>query len=474
MQDPAHNKAPSREQWQAVEQLFLKALELPTDKRAAFLDDACVADTTLREELDSLLAAHDEQHGFLDEMDASSAVALMHDMQPEAARTYGAYQVVREIGRGGMGKVYLAERRDGQFSQQVALKVVKGGLDTAGISQRFLQERQILAQLQHPNIARLLDGGLSTAGDPYFVMEYIDGQPLLMYCDAQRLSVDARIRLFVKVCEAVQYAHQNLIVHRDLKPGNILVTPAGDVKLLDFGIAKLIADGEMEAPEPLTETGFKAMTPEYASPEQVRAEVITTATDVYALGVILYEMLVGCRPYQFDRRSMQEVVQAICINEPARPLRALDLPALNLHPVPQIAANRGLSMPRLQRTLKGDVEAILLKALQKESSARYATVQAIREDLERYLARLPVKSRAGSLGYVFNKFIRRHRFAVAGLGLFILCLAVFSIVLGVQANRLAAERDRSQREAEKAVAVADFLESILSQHVPHWGIAMSQ
>lgn len=465
MQDQAHQKAPSPEEWQAVASLFLKALEFPKADRAAFLDTACVGNSALREELDALLAAHEDEDVFVDEMDAASAAALLHEAHPQKAQTYGAYEVVREIGRGGMGKVYLAERTDGQFSQEVALKVVKGGLDTAGISQRFLQERQILARLQHPNIARLLDGGVGVSGDPYFVMEYIDGQPLLVYCDAERLSLDARLRLFVKVCEAVQYAHQNLVVHRDLKPGNILVTRDGEVKLLDFGIAKLIAAGElgagkMNAPEPLTETGFKAMTPEYASPEQVRAEAVTTATDVYALGVILYEMLVGCRPYQFDRRSMQDVVQAICINEPVRPLKALDIPELQLAAPDQIASARTLSLPRLRRALKGDIESILLKALQKEPMERYATVQAFREDLDRYLGRMPVESRAGSWGYVVTKFIRRHRLAVAGMSLFVLCLAMFSIVLGIQANRLADERDRSQREAEKAGAVADFLESI--------------
>ncbi len=460
MQEQAHQQPPSHEEWQKISALFEQVLEMPVTEREAFLDTACTDNAALRSELDSLLAAHEEEDTFLDQMDASSAVALLHDAHPRHAQTYGAYQVVREIGRGGMGKVYLAERTDGQFSQEVALKVVKAGLDTAGISQRFLQERQILARLQHPNIARLLDGGLGASGDPYFVMEFIDGQPLLVYCDAQQLSLDARLQLFVKVCEAVQYAHQNLVVHRDLKPGNILVTNEGEVKLLDFGIAKLIEAGEMDIPELHTETGFKAMTPEYASPEQVRAEAVTTATDVYALGVILYEMLVGCRPYHFDRRSMQEVVQAICIDEPVRPLRALDDASLQLHTPEHIAAKRDLSLPRLRRALKGDIEAILLKALQKDPKDRYATVQALREDLERYLGRLPVESRAGSLGYVFAKFIRRHRLAVAGMSLFVLCLAIFSVVLGMQANRLADERDRSQREAEKALAVSNFLESI--------------
>ncbi|CAN0400250.1 unnamed protein product, partial [Laminaria digitata] len=284
------------EGWKDVERIFIAALDLPSEARPDYLTKACAGNETLRVEIDSLLAAHIETVGVLDVFDAEHAAGLLRAELPLASFQFGPYKVSQEIGRGGMGTVYEAFRVDGQFEQKVALKVIKKGLDSDAIVQRFLTERQILARLHHPQIARLLDGGMSDDGRPFIAMEYITGESITTFCDAEKLSLNERLDLFLKVCDAVQYAHRNLVVHRDLKPGNILVTQAGEVKLLDFGIAKVLEEAAGEHANLHTETGLKAMTPEYASPEQVKGEAITTATDVYALGIVLYEMLVGCRP----------------------------------------------------------------------------------------------------------------------------------------------------------------------------------
>lgn len=450
--------------WKEVERIFLSALDLPTDQRMSFLDDACHGQQTLRDEVDSLLAAHIETIGVLDDFDAERAADLLRAALPEDA-AIGAYKIVREIGRGGMGAVHEAERADGQFEQRVAIKVIKGGLDSEQIVQRFLNERQILARLQHPNIARLLDGGINEAGQPYFVMEYIDGQSILEFCDRQSLTIDERIQLFLQVCDAVHYAHRNLVVHRDLKPSNILVTPNGQVKLLDFGIAKMLAtDEEVEAF--VTETGVKAMTPEYASPEQVKGEAITTSTDVYALGVILFELLVGRRPYLFDRGSMQEMVRVICEQEPTRPTQALRERLQHSVGLTALEATRATPLSKLQRQFAGDLESILMKTLRKEPDQRFGSVQAFADDLKRYLAGEPVSSRAGSFGYVLKKFVRRHKGAVAAFLVIAMLLTAFSVNTKLQANRLAEERDKSAREAEKALLIADFLENIFRSSEP--------
>ena len=451
----------SPELWRDVEHIFIEALDLPSEERARYLGDACGENETLRQEIDSLLDAHISTVGLLDAFDAERAAGLLRDELPATHLEFGPYRVVRELGRGGMGTVYEAHRADGQFEQKVALKVIKAGLGSASIVQRFLNERQILATLQHPHIARLIDGGIDEGGQPYFAMEFIDGQPITTYCDAKRLTIDDRLNLFLRVCEAVRYAHRNLVIHRDLKPGNILVTNQGDVKLLDFGIAKVL-EGAGDGYGMLdTESGVHAMTPEYASPEQVKGEAITTSTDVYALGVILYELLTGSRPYHFDRKSMSDVVMAICDVEPVRPVQSFsNIRSNNEEAFNHITTSRSISEGRLRRLLKGDLEAILLKALQKQPDERYVSVEAMQEEIRRYRNGLPVLSRASSVGYVFRKFVRRHRLAAAMLSMFITVLTGFSILLAIQANRLANERDRSNMEAEKALAVADFLENI--------------
>ncbi|HXI03253.1 MAG TPA: serine/threonine-protein kinase, partial [Candidatus Saccharimonadales bacterium] len=304
--------------------LLLEALDRPSDERAAFLDDACAGDAELRAELDSLMEAHERAGDFLERMDLERAAALVESLpEPAPEGIIGAYRLIRELGRGGMGVVYLAERADGQFEQRVALKLLKRGMDSDEILRRFLLERQILARLQHPNIAALLDGGVSEQGQPYFAMEHVDGLQLLDYCDRHRLGVAARLRLFDEIGRAVRHAHQNLIVHRDLKPSNILVTAAGQVKLLDFGIAKLIDTSDGSGAATLTATGLRLVTPEYGSPEQLRGEPVTTSTDIYALGVILYELLTGRRPHTFSERTPEALARLAGAAEPSRPSTAV-------------------------------------------------------------------------------------------------------------------------------------------------------
>jgi len=283
----------------------------------------------------------------------------------------GPYRVVRELARGGMGVVYLAERADGQFEQRVALKLMKRGMDSEEIHQRFLAERQILAQLTHPHIARLLDGGVSNEGQPYFAIEYVDGTAITAHCEARQLGVEQRLRLFLDVCDAVRYAHQNLVVHRDLKPSNILVTADGQAKLLDFGIAKLLRQETGETG--LTQTGLRVMTPEYAAPEQVLGEPVTTATDVYALGAVLYELLTGRRAHHLQSRTPTEVERVICEVEPEAP--------------------SAVTTGALRKRLRGDLDTIALTALKKEPERRYPTVEQLASDVARFLGGLPVTAR---------------------------------------------------------------------------------
>ena len=312
------------ERWQQVEELVHATLEREPGEWAAFLDAACGGDSQLRAEVESFLAYEQQIESFIESSPSTVAAELFGDAEdePVTVRRFGPYKVVREIGHGGMGAVYLAERDDEQYQKQVAIKLVKRGLDTSDILRRFRHERQILASLDHPNIARLLDGGTTETGLPYFVMEYVAGQPINEYADARKLSLIERLKLFRTVCAAVAYAHQHLVIHRDLKPSNILVIEDGTPKLLDFGIAKLL-DPETPQIAEQTMTAWRVMTPEYASPEQVRGENVTTASDVYSLGVLLYELLAGRRPYRIKSRRPDEIVRAICEAEPERPSQAI-------------------------------------------------------------------------------------------------------------------------------------------------------
>jgi eukaryotic-like serine/threonine-protein kinase len=370
------------------------------------------------------------------------------------------YRIVREIGRGGMGTVYLATRDDAAFQKRVAVKVLKRGLDTDAIVRRFRNERQILASLQHPSIASVIDGGTTRDGLPFFVMDYIEGQPIDVYCEVHHLDTRARIELFRHVCAAVHYAHQNLIVHRDLKPANVLVTTDGTVKLLDFGIAKLL-NPELAGHTLLpTAMGPQMMTPEYASPEQVRGEAVTTASDVYSLGVLLYELLTGRRPYLLTGRSPSEIAQAVCELTPVRPSTAVTAAAhaVSLETAetradgeaPPVAdVPRSLRDPhdtaRLRKQLVGDLDNIILKALSKEPSRRYASADQLSEDLRRHIAGLPVLARPDTIRYRASKFVGRNRALVATATVGALALIAGIIGTAWQASVAHAERARAEQ-----------------------------
>ena len=367
-------------------------------------------------------------------------------------RRIGPYRILRELGRGGMGTVYLAARADEQFHKRVALKIIRSGADSEEVVRHFKRERQILAGLDHPNIAKLLDGGTTDDGLPYFVMEHIEGLPLLEYCDARSLAVPDRLRLFQSVCSAVQYAHRNLVVHRDIKPGNVLVAEDGTPKLLDFGIAKLL-NPELAGEAP-TATGL-VMTPEYASPEQARGERITTATDVYSLGVVLYELLTGHHPYRLTSRQPLEVLRAVAEQEPER--ASVAVRRSEERTPEQVARDREGTPQTLQRRLKGDLDNILMMALRKEPQRRYASVEAFSDDVRRYLEGLPVKARKPTLGYRTGKFVRRHVLGAAASLAALLLLAGFAVAMAVQSQRVARERDLARKERATAQRVSAFL-----------------
>src|SRR5262245_28756322 len=347
-------------------------------------------------------------------------------LTPQVDVRVGPYRLIREIGRGGMGTVLLAVRSDDAFQKRVAIKVLRRGMDTDAIVGRFRHERQILASLEHPHIASLLDGGTTDDGLPYFVMEYVDGQLVTDYCDAKALDTTSRLELFRKICAAVQHAHQNLVIHRDIKPANVLVTSDGTPKLLDFGIAKLLNPDPGVQTLAATIAGSPLMTPEYASPEQVRGETVTTATDVYSLGVLLYELLTGRRPYDLPSRTPDEIQRVVCNSVPVRPSTVVTHAASSqsTRDRPEIDSERTRppDADRLRRRLAGDLDNIVLKALAKEPSRRYASVDQFSEDIHRHLTGLPVIARKDTLGYRTAKFIRRNRAGVAAAALVVLAL----------------------------------------------------
>ncbi len=443
----------STERFERIQQIFHQALELEVEQRPAFVAEACSDDEEMREEVLALLGAEANPATMLD-TPLSSLVDIEEDSLE--GQTLGAYRLLGLIGSGGMGNVYLAERSDGSFERQVALKVVKKGMDSEAVVRRFEMERQILARLDHPNIARLLDGGLTDDGRPYFVMEYVEGKPITDYCDEQRLSVNARLQLFQKICDAVQFAHQSLVVHRDLKPSNILVNADGEVRLLDFGIAKLLDDSD--DPE-LTAAGDALLTPAYAAPEQLQSDSVTTMTDVYSLGVVLYELLVGRRPFE-PRKSVAEYREEVLSGELARPSTAVTqlLAGDDGKPVEStaqtVAGFRGVPLTRLQAQLRGDLDTICLMALQREPDRRYASAEQFGADLQRFMEGRPVLARVDSLGYRLAKYLRRHRAGVIGTTLAVLVLVTMSAYYTVQ---LARERDLALDEQRKANEVVQFV-----------------
>src|SRR5947209_3926693 len=402
----------SPERWKQIEEVFQSALDLPQDERGGFIASACAGDDALREQVEALVKQYEQAGDFIEAPAVAIAgftggSALNTTLEgagedPMAGRRVGSYRIVREVGRGGMGAVYLAERADSAFHKRVAVKVVKRGMDTDFILRRFRHERQILASFDHPNIARLLDGGTTDDGLPFFVMEYIEGQPVYRFCDAQRLTIAERLRLFCQVCDAVAYAHHHLVVHRDLKPSNVLVTREGAPKLLDFGIAKLLNPELMPETVTPTASAMRLMTPEYASPEQVQGFAVTPASDIYALGVLLYELLTGHRPYRFANRSPHEVARVVCEDEPEQPSRAVALHE-GVMPVETATGGetasveaackaRGATPETLRRELAGNLDNIIMKALRKEPSRRYPSVEEMREDIARHLEGRPISA----------------------------------------------------------------------------------
>jgi tetratricopeptide (TPR) repeat protein len=411
------------ERYSQIKSIFQQALELPAAQVESFLEEACGPDKELRQEVESLLAVHRETGVVAPDPDNVAELASQLPLEGVVAGgRIGPYRIVREIGRGGMLTVYEAVRDQDEFHQRVAIKLVKRGMDSDMILLRFRTERQILARLEHPNIARLLDGGATEDGQPYFAMEFVEGEPIDEYCRKNQLNLNGRLKLFQQVASAVHYAHQNLVVHRDLKPSNILVTSTGTVKLLDFGIAKVLRAEPGEGTTGLTGASQRPMTPEYASPEQVRGESITTATDVYSLGIVLYELLCGERPYRIESRLQSEIERIICLEEPARPSTATKGPA--------------------RRELAGDLDNIVLMALRKEPRFRYGSVEQFREDVQRYLEGLPVIARRPTTGYRAWKFVRRNKGAVTAAALVAASLAGGIATTTQQARR--AERRFAQ------------------------------
>jgi eukaryotic-like serine/threonine-protein kinase len=445
----------SQERWQRVEPILDRALELPPEEWSAFLDEACGDDAELRADAETLLQTERTAPRFLEAPAASFLLEATQAMPAPKSSHIGAligpYRIVRELGRGGMGTVYLAERADGQFDQRVALKLIRGGAASDDLVRRFLHERQILARLEHPNVARLLDGGLTPDGQPYFAMEFIDGEPITTYCTRNGLTIEERLRLFRAAADAVAYAHRNLVVHRDLKPSNVLVTRDGQVKLLDFGIAKLLEDSE-EGPT-LTRSGLYLLTPEYAAPEQVRGSTITTATDVYTLGAVLYELLSGQRAHRFDTHTPAELARVICEQEPVPPSTAVTSAKADTTAsgITMSTADRAQAEPRrLRRRLHGDLDNIVMKALRKEPERRYASVDALLEDIARYESGLPVKARRDSVGYRGSKFVRRNRAAVAAA-----VVVALSLVGGIASSQRQARV--AALESAKAEQVKNFV-----------------
>lgn len=417
-----------------IEAIFNEALDAPAEMRDSVVIERCGGDTTLQAEVRALLRACEEEEREAATRRPSEANG---DALPERRRV-GPYEIDRLLGRGGMGAVYLAHRADGQFDQRVAIKLIDLPLATDFFRERFRQERQILAGLQHPYIARLLDGGVTADGDLYLAMEYVDGTPIHRFCDARRLGVAERLRLFISVCEAVQFAHQNLVVHRDLKPDNIFVAEDGTPRLLDFGTAKLTSPNLAGQEGELTRQGFQAYTPQYASPEQVLGNPITTASDTYSLGVLLYLLLTGQLPYEIKDLNQAELIRVICNEAPRRPTVA----------------------PGSNQRLDGDLEAILQKALRKEPQERYRTAEQLAADIEDYLDGRPVEARKGTFRYRAGKFIRRNRLGIAAAALLTLTLAAG--VAGVLWQSRVANEQRRRAEARSA-DLRELSNSLLSE-----------
>ncbi|MFT4605382.1 MAG: serine/threonine protein kinase/Tfp pilus assembly protein PilF [Rhodothermales bacterium] len=466
-------------QWKRIDAIMDGALDLDPALRGEYVRKECGDDQALLKQVQDMLGAGDIAGTFLEnkgpEMlgEMRDAVRKAVDAKDnELPETHvGPYRLIRPIGHGGMGQVYLAMRDDASYTRYVAVKVIRRGMDTDEILKRFKMERRILASLAHPNIARLLDGGATEDGLSYFVMEYIEGQPIGEYCNAQKLPVRQRLELFRKVCDAVQFAHRNLIVHRDLKPSNILVTSDGTPKLLDFGIAKVLNPNLAGYTMPMTNVDVRVMTPEYASPEQMRGDAVTTASDVYQLGILLYELLTGGRPHKTKGRSRKEIEDLVLSAEPEKPSTAISgITGEEASKRTRRDGAGGSAVERLRKMLSGDLDRIVLMALRKEADRRYASADFFQEDIRRYLEGMPVSAQADTVSYRARKFVLRHKVGVvASSALVILLIAV--TVLAVRFALVTSEQsERIVLAAAKTEQVSRFLVSTFQWANPEYSL----
>lgn len=438
--------------WEQLQFWFEEALKQPPAERIPFIETNCQETPGLAAEVLALLKADESEDTLLSGMLLPRG-GLEELLSPMEGVIIGPYQIDRLLGRGGMGAVYLAHRIDGQFEQQVAIKLLKRGMDSDELLHRFRIERQIQARLEHPHIARLLDGGLSADGQPYFTLEYVPGLPLNQYVAQRPWNLNERLQLFQQICDAIQYAHSQLVIHRDLKPSNIMVSPDGQVKLLDFGIARILDDD----PAGITREGHRVYTPEYASPEQAQGKSVGIATDIYSLGVLLYELLAGTRPLDLEELSPAARERRICEDRPKPPSQQVQVPVSDSHPEALIQPDR------IRRLLRGDLDTICLKALRKEPERRYATAREFSADIHHFRNNLPVSARPDTWGYRSQKFIQRNQIALlAGVAMLFLLVGLTSIYTW----RLSQERDRATQEAAKAKQVTAFLTHIFEENNP--------
>lgn len=443
-----------------IRELFDKASNLNAVEREVFLNQECANELELKKEILSLLDSLENTKDFLEEALTIVEQNKNNFTDPYIDKQIGNYLIDGEAGVGGMGIVYTGRRNDKEFEQKVAIKILKHGITSEYLLKRFQIERQTLANLQHQNIARLLDGGRTIDGLPYLVMEFIDGIPITEFCHQKKLSLEEKLKLFREVCTAVQYAHQNLIVHRDLKPGNILVTKDGIPKLLDFGIAKLIDEELVDNNEDLTRTGVWHLTPEYASPEQIKGEKITTASDIYSLGVLLYQILTGYQPYKISNNSpaaISKIITEEIIQKPSEKVKDKS----REHAESNLFLN-----DKISNQLKGDLDNIVLKAMHKDPARRYVSVEQFSEDIRRHLSGLPVIAQKDTAGYRLSKFIQRHKVGFISSVGFIVFLIINLIAIIWQANIAANERDKAKLEAQKVETVNKFLLDMLSSVDP--------
>ncbi|SMO40908.1 serine/threonine-protein kinase [Fodinibius sediminis] len=436
--------------WDKVETIIDEALELPEGKRNSFIQQQCEGNPKLKGEVTSLLESIFHSEGWLENPqtymedfyhEMSSDIELLSPHDSLTGRVIGAYTIKEQIGEGGMGAVYLAERTDGQFEHQVAIKIIQHGKATRENIQRFRRERNILAGLNHPGIAKLFDGGITEDGFHYLIMEYIEGTPIDEYCQQNDCTVEQKVSLFKQILEAVRHAHENLVIHRDLKPSNILVDPEGNAKILDFGISKLL---EEETSADLTQTGARLLTPRYAAPEQITESNITTATDLYALGIVFYRLLSGSHPYELDTLSRYQMEQKVLKEAPPKP-------------------SDKVSSPAFKKQLRGDLDAITLKAIRKEAGQRYRVANEFLEDLNHYQQGLPVSAHSDTLKYRSKKFLARHKISLlTGIG-FLLLLIGFG---ALHTTRITQERNSARLEAERATQIKNLFSEILQQQDP--------